>query len=70
MATWHQEKARARNGFHYWHETLWTVLHDPPGKCAGLTRFANRQDAKAYIENRQAKGDKHLILIAPETESY
>lgn len=62
MSTWHQRKAESR-GVVYWHETLWTVLHDPPNDCSTLTRFNLKVDAEAYMERNKHIGN--LLLIKP-----
>lgn len=45
MSTWHQRKAKP---VPLWHETLWTVVVDPPnGMCCGM-RFETAEDADDY----------------------
>jgi hypothetical protein len=62
MATWHQQRARAR----LYHDTLWAVVTDPPGECTSSMLFNTEQEAKAYLERIKALGKgEHTYVLRP-----
>ena len=46
MATWHQSK----NPCKLYHETLWTVVIDPPNNVTCCMLFETRNKAEEYIK--------------------
>lgn len=62
MATWHQQ----RNPVNFWHETLWTVVHDPPNECTSLARFNSKAEAEQYMQNlKNLNKAEHHFIVAP-----
>lgn len=57
MATWHQ----LQNPVPLYHETLWTVVTDPPNDMCYLTRFGAQAEADAFL----AKARPHSYILAP-----
>lgn len=68
MATWHQMQARRRLGFRLFHETLWTVLYDPPGNMASSMRFTTEQAARAYYETLPDDLRRFSMILEPATK--
>ncbi len=54
MATWHQLRSRAP----LFHQTLWTVLIDPPGAPRSAMLFETQAEADGYA----AKVPHSLVL--------
>lgn len=48
MSTWHQRKAGMPQ---LWHETLYTVVSDPPDEMLTVSRFADPVQAERLKEN-------------------
>ena len=61
MSTWHQR----RNPAPLWHETLWTVVTDPPDEILTVRRFGKKESAEEHLSNLDAIGVKHAYIIAP-----
>ncbi len=61
MATWHQQRARVQ----LWHDTLWTVVTDPPGECTSIMRFEAESEARAFLARIQERGEAHCYMLAP-----
>ena len=59
MATWHQMQRPVR----LWHETMWTVVVDPPHRPLGLMLFETEAEAKQYAANVQ-----HAYVLRPARE--
>ena len=59
MATWHQNKNRVK----LFHETLWTVVIDPPNDTMCLMLFETRAKAEEYI-----KKTKTGYILKPENQ--
>ena len=62
MSTWHQQ----RNPIPLFHETMHTVVSDPPNDCLVLTRFEKHEEAQAYLDRliKSGKG-KHCYVLLP-----
>lgn len=45
MATWHQQKNRSV----LFHDTLWTIVNDPPGECRTLSVFPTKAGAEEQL---------------------
>lgn len=56
MATWHQMK----NPVQLWHETLWSVVTDPPHGCLTVERFES-----ADMAQTRANKHKHSYVLPP-----
>lgn len=67
MATYHQAKARRRNGFTAYDATRYTVWDDRPGEPASAMLFATREAAQGYIDRRSALGTgAGLFIVEPQ----
>ena len=62
MATWHQ---RQRPGKLY-HETLYSVVIDPPNGCTAVVRYSTRGEAEQYLANVRARGERHAYILNPQ----
>lgn len=51
---------RAGKSSGYIHETLWTVVVNPPGQLAATTRFGTEDKARAF-----AKGNTNAVVLPP-----
>lgn len=64
MSSWHQRAGFRRNGgppkLH--HETLWTVVVNPPNEAMGVIRFATSEEAYAY-----QKKVTHSTVLPPSS---
>lgn len=68
MATWHQQ----RNPVRYWHETLWTVLIDPPNRSVSLYRTSTRREAEECLDNLKKNSPedrRHATILRPASEA-
>ena len=65
MSTWHQR----RNPQPLWHETLWTVVSDPPEDTLSVMRFGTRASAEEHLANHEALGREHAYIIPPRQEA-
>lgn len=65
MATWHQEQARKRPGFKLYHETKWTVLHDPPNEMASAMLFETAGMARDYRYRLPPSRQAHTLILPP-----
>jgi hypothetical protein len=70
MATWHQEQARKQPGFKLYHETKWTVLHDPPGEMSSSMLFDLYREAYAYEQHARASGMMHYVILRPARRTW
>jgi hypothetical protein len=64
MATWHQLKRPVT----MFHQTLWTVVVDPPGECRSLITFGRERDALMHMRNlrtNQPRLAKHAFVLKP-----
>ena len=57
MSTWHQRQHPAK----LWHDTMWTLVSDPPERCMTLMLFSNEADARARM-----KKEDHAYILRPE----
>jgi len=69
MSTWHQQNANSRaykagKPTVFWHETLWTVVVDPPNEMTCLMRFDAEQAARKYQKNAA-----HSYVLPPYTNT-
>lgn len=65
MSTWHQDRASTTP---MWHESLFTVVTDPPLHCQTLSRFATYAEAETYITNLSTHHPlhgKHSYILLP-----
>lgn len=51
MATWHQNQRPIR----LFHDTLYTVVSDPPNDCRALTLCSTREQAEQLAEQLNAR---------------
>lgn len=58
MSTWHQRQ----NSVKLYHDTMWTVVEDPPNDCRTLTLFETEATARVYLDRVKAKGKRAYIL--------
>jgi hypothetical protein len=65
MATWHQMQARKRPGFKLYHETMWSVLYDPPNEMASIMLFATYREAQAYRSRFSPDRSDHTMILRP-----
>jgi hypothetical protein len=56
---------RGKGDLHYWHETRWVLLSDPPGNMASSMLFKTQEEAEKTKSLWESKGRKHLIILAP-----
>ena len=61
MATWHQKRSGAR----LYHDTLWSVVSDPPNQCRAITLCATEHEAREYMERLKARGQDHVYILRP-----
>lgn len=68
MATWHQQRAMRRGGVRLYHETMWSVVSDPPGgmTCSYLepTKEAAEERLRVWETNRPGS-TRHCYILAP-----
>lgn len=67
MATWHQEQAirRSKGAFHYWHETKWVLLSNPPGVMSSSVLFDTKEAAEKCKALWESNGRRHLLILEP-----
>lgn len=66
MATWHQKKARSRDGIKLYDKIKWNVVTDPPGEQCSIMQFSTEADAQAYLYRLKGVGkDRHSTVIPP-----
>lgn len=61
MATWHQKRNKAP----LYHNTLWTVVSDPPNRCRALSLFRTEAGAQEYLSNLERLGKADHCYILP-----
>lgn len=62
MATWHQMQRPVQ----LWHETMWTIVSDPPHDGRTVSRFATCEEADATKARWEKAGQTHLYILAPQ----
>lgn len=60
MATWHQQRRPVR----LYHDTLWTVVSDPPNGMRTLITCASKEQAEAWAAN-----DPNAYVLKPAKEA-
>lgn len=69
MATWHQTKARTRNGLKLYDRIKWNVVTDPPGGQCSIMQFADQVSAQEYLFRLRSVGkDAHTFILPPATK--
>ena len=71
MATWHQMQARKRKGFRLYHDTKWSLLHDPLNEMASIMLFDTYRQAYAHLHRVvRPTTRKEYVILRPAKLSW